>query len=162
MADGSSVTRGAPLRRGACATGLALAGGRGLVVAARPPARAHVKAFRERLDSKAIAETRFEFQGVTEDPEAILEAAIAFERLAVEAHKGQAPRLQRKQVLATALVIRTVEATAWMRYLNGITPAASAFDDPRPKEEIDRIVRATGFVRARPHMAAPTSPHFTG
>ena len=51
-------------------------------------------------------------------------------------------------MLAAALGIHTVEArhAAWMRYLNGITPAAAAFDDPRPKKEIDRIVRATGFV----------------
>jgi Ferritin-like domain len=37
MADGSSLTRGALLRRGACATGLALAGVPALVVAAQSP-----------------------------------------------------------------------------------------------------------------------------
>jgi rubrerythrin len=126
--------------------------------------RAHVKAFRELLGRKAIAQPRFDFQGVTEDPEAFLKTAVAFEDLAVEAYKGQAPRLQSKQVLAAALGIHTVEArhAAWMRYLNGITPAASAFDDPRPKEEIDRIVRATGFVTARPRMATQMPPRFTG
>jgi Ferritin-like domain len=126
--------------------------------------RAHVKAFRELLGRKAIARPRFDFQGVTEDPKAFLKTAVAFEDLAVEAYKGQAPRLQSKQVLAAALGIHTVEArhAAWMRYLNGISPAASAFDDPRPKEEIDRIVRATGFVSARPRMAARKSPRFTG
>jgi rubrerythrin len=126
--------------------------------------RAHVKAFRALLGRRAIARPRFDFQGVTEDPKSFLKTAVAFEDLAVEAYKGQAPRLQSKQVLAAALGIHTVEArhAAWMRYLNGIRPAASAFDDPRPKEEIDRIVRATGFVSARPEMAAERAPRYTG
>ncbi len=126
--------------------------------------RAHVKAFRALLGRKAIARPRFDFQGVTEDPEAFLKTAVAFEDLAVEAYKGQAPRLQSRQLLAAALGIHTVEArhAAWMRYLNGIQPAAAAFDDPRPKAEIDRIVKATGFVSARPKMATQRAPSYTG
>jgi hypothetical protein len=126
--------------------------------------RAHVEAFRSLLGKKAIARPRFDFQGVTEDPEAFLKTAVAFEDLAVEAYKGQAPRLESAQVLAAALGIHTVEArhAAWMRYLNGITPAAAAFDDPRPRKEIDRIVRATGFVSARPKMSAKRDPKFMG
>jgi Ferritin-like domain len=140
--------------------------GRALEAAAQVGAveRAHVKAFHALLGKKAIKRPRFDFQGVTEDPKAFLKTAVAFEDLAVEAYKGQAPRLESKEVLAAALGIHTVEArhAAWMRYLNGITPAAAAFDDPRPKEEIDRIVRATGFVSARPKMAAQRAPRFTG
>jgi hypothetical protein len=126
--------------------------------------RAHVKAFRSLLGRKAIARPRFDFQGVTEDPRKFLKTAVAFEDLAVEAYKGQAPRLQSKQVLAAALGIHTVEArhAAWMRYLNGIEPAASAFDDPRPKQEIDRIVRATGFVAPKPRMTARRRPRYAG
>lgn len=126
--------------------------------------RAHVKAFRTLLGRKAIARPRFDFQGVTEDPKAFLKTAVAFEDLAVEAYKGQAPRLQSKQVLAAALGIHTVEArhAAWMRYLNGIRPAVAAFDDPRKKSEIDRIVRSTGFVVAKPKMTARRTPNYTG
>ena len=126
--------------------------------------RAHVKAFRSLLGRKAIARPRFDFQGVTEDPKAFLKTAVAFEDLAVEAYKGQAPRLQSKQVLAAALGIHTVEArhASWMRYLNGIKPAAAAFDDPRKKSEIDRIVRSTGFVVAKPEMTARRTPRYTG
>jgi hypothetical protein len=140
--------------------------GRAALAAAQVGAveRAHVKAFRTLLGRKAIARPRFDFQGVTEDPKAFLKTAVAFEDLAVEAYKGQAPRLQSKQVLAAALGIHTVEArhAAWMRYLNGIRPAASAFDDPRPKAEIDRIVRATGFVTAQPDMTAQQAPNYAG
>ena len=126
--------------------------------------RAHVKAFRTLLGRKAIARPRFDFQGVTEDSKSFLKTAVAFEDLAVEAYKGQAPRLQSKEVLAAALGIHTVEArhAAWMRYLNGIRPAASAFDDPRGKAEIDRIVRSTGFVTAKPDMTARRAPNYTG
>jgi rubrerythrin len=126
--------------------------------------RAHVKAFRELLGSKAIATPRFDFQGVTEDQRSFLKTAVAFEDLAVEAYKSQAVKLKSKQVLAAALGIHTVEArhAAWMRYLNGILPAASAFDNPRPKAEIDRIVRATGFVTAKPKMSARRAPGFKG
>ena len=133
--------------------------GRAALAAAQVGAveRAHVKAFRTLLGRKAIARPRFDFQGVTEDPEGVPQDRGRFEDLAVEAYKGQAPRLQSKQVLAAALGIHTVEArhAAWMRYLNGIRPAASAFDDPRPKAEIDRIVRATGFVTAQPDDDSP-------
>jgi hypothetical protein len=140
--------------------------GRAALAAAQVGAveRAHVKAFRTLLGRKAMARPRFDFQGVTEDPKAFLKTAVAFEDLAVEAYKGQAPRLQSKQVLAAALGIHTVEArhAAWMRYLNGIRPAASAFDDPRDKAEIDRIVRATGFVTAKPEMTARRAPNYAG
>ncbi|HKH18572.1 MAG TPA: ferritin-like domain-containing protein [Solirubrobacteraceae bacterium] len=126
--------------------------------------RAHVQAFRALLGRKAMAKPRFDFQGVTEDPKAFLKTAVAFEDLAVEAYKGQAPRIQSERVLAAALGIHTVEArhAAWMRYLNGIQPAAAAFDDPRDKGEIDRIVRATGFVTAKPKMTTRRKPKYTG
>ena len=37
-----------------------------------------------------------------------------------------------------------------MRYLNGNTPAADAFDLPRRRREIDGIVASTGFITGRP------------
>ena len=127
--------------------------------------RAHVKAFRALLGSKAIKPPRFDFQGVTEEEKAFLKTAVAFEDLAVEAYKGQAVNIRSDAVLASALGIHTVEArhAAWMRYLNGNVPAANAFDSPRPKSEIDAIVRKTGFVVAAPKMTArKRRPKYTG
>jgi rubrerythrin len=126
--------------------------------------RAHVDAFRRLLGRKAIGRPRFDFQGVTEGQRSFLKTAVAFEDLAVEAYKGQAPKLRSRPVLAAALGIHTVEArhAAWMRYLHGILPAASAFDDPRPRKEIDRIVRDTGFVTSRPVMTARSRPSYAG
>jgi hypothetical protein len=127
--------------------------------------RAHVKAFLGLLGRHAIKRPRFDFQGVTEDQKRFLKTAVAFEDLAVEAYKGQAVKLKSDAVLAAALGIHTVEArhAAWMRYLNGIQPAVSAFDSPRPKSEIDVIVRRTGFVTRAPRMAARKKrPKYTG
>jgi len=127
--------------------------------------RAHVKAFRALLGAKAIKKPRFDFQGVTEDQKKFLKTAVAFEDLAVEAYKGQAVKIRSDAVLASALGIHTVEArhAAWMRYLNGIQPAVRAFDSPRPRSEIDVVVRKTGFVVAAPRMTArKRRPKYTG
>ena len=112
----------------------------------------------------ARAEPEHDFGDATRSGDAFADAAVRLEDLAVAAYKGQAPRLQSKQVLAAALGIHTVEArhAAWMRYLNSIEPAASAFDNPRPKQEIDRIVRATGFITQKPRMTARRRPRYAG
>jgi hypothetical protein len=126
--------------------------------------RAHVKAFQSLLGRKAIKRPSFDFQGVTEDSKKFLKTAVAFEDLAVAAYKGAASQLQSKAVLASALGIHTVEArhAAWMRYLNGITPAASAFDDGQSKAQVEKVVVSTGFVSAAPRMTARRGPRYTG
>ena len=48
--------------------------------------RSHVKAFREVLGSAAIQSPTFNFQGVTQDPDAFRRTAVAFEDLAVAAY----------------------------------------------------------------------------
>ncbi len=105
--------------------------------------RAHVKAFLDLLGSKAVKRPAFDFQGVTEKPQAFLKTAVAFEDLAVAAYKGQATNLQADAALAAAVSIHSVEArhAAWMRYLFGANPAAAAFDQPKSKREVSQIVR---------------------
>jgi Ferritin-like domain len=126
--------------------------------------RAHVKAFRDLLGRKAVGRPHFDFQGVTESNDAFLKTAVAFEDLAVAAYKGQARRIRSGAVLTSALGIHTVEArhAAWMRYLNGNTPAASAFDLPRNRREINRIVASTHFISGRPSTSGQSEPRFTG
>jgi hypothetical protein len=126
--------------------------------------RAHVKAFRDLLGSKAVGRPHFDFRGVTEANKPFLKTAVAFEDLAVAAYKGQARRIRSKAVLTSALGIHTVEArhAAWMRYLDGNVPAASAFDLPRNRREIDGIVRSTGFVAPRPETSSRREPRFSG
>jgi rubrerythrin len=126
--------------------------------------RAHVKAFRDLLGRKAVARPHFDFQGVTEDEDAFLKTAVAFEDLAVAAYKGQARHVRSRAVLTSALGIHTVEArhAAWMRYLNGNTPAAAAFDLPYRRKRINSIVASTGFITPRPRSTSSRTPRLTG
>jgi rubrerythrin len=126
--------------------------------------RAHVKAFRDLLGRKAVGRPHFDFQGVTESNDAFLKTAVAFEDLAVAAYKGQARRIRSDAVLTSALGIHTVEArhAAWMRYLNGNTPAASAFDLPRSRKEINEIVASTHFITGMPQSTGERPPRFAG
>ena len=126
--------------------------------------RAHVDAFLDLLGKKAIKRPRFDFQGVTEDKRDFLKTAVAFEDLAVAAYKGQAIRIESPAVISAALGIHTVEArhAAWMRHLNGIQPAAAAFDEPDGKKEVLKLVDETGFIVTAPRMKAKRKPGYTG
>jgi hypothetical protein len=126
--------------------------------------RAHIKAFHDVLGNKAAARPSFNFQGTTENQNAFLKTAVAFEDLAVEAYKGQAPRLQANSALAAALAIHSVEArhAAWMRYLFGVEPAGRAFDQPRSKQQITRVVNSTNFITSSPSTERKRTPSYTG
>jgi len=127
--------------------------------------RAHVKAFKQLLGSKAIKEPKFDFHGVTESANTFRSTAVAFEDLATAAYKGQAPMITSRSYLAGALAVHSVEArhAAWIRRLAGFLPAAKAFDEPLNAHEVVNLVNSTHFVTLRdPETSARTSPHFTG
>lgn len=126
--------------------------------------RAHVKALRDVLGSKAIKAPFFNFKGTTEDPDAFLRTAVAFEDLAVAAYKGQAPQIKSPEVLAAAISIHSVEArhAAWIRYLAGVQPATNAFDKPLSRAEASKLVDETGFIVARPKTTSSRKPRYTG
>jgi len=127
--------------------------------------RAHVKAFRQLLGSKAIKEPTFNFHGVTESADTFRTTAVAFEDLAAAAYKGQAPLIKSRSYLAGALAIHSVEArhAAWIRRLAGFLPAAKAFDEPLDAHEVVNIVNSTHFVTLQdPTTSSQTSPNFTG
>jgi len=126
--------------------------------------RAHVQALRAALGSKAVKKPFFDFRGTTEDQDAFLRTAVAFEDLGTAAYKGQAPLIRSPQVLAAAVSIHSVEArhAAWIRYLVGALPASEAFDEPRTKRETLELVASTRFVVPRPRMEASANPRYTG
>jgi rubrerythrin len=127
--------------------------------------RAHVKAFKDLLGKQAVGKPDFDFQGVTEDQKKFLKTAVAFEDLAVAAYKGQARRLKSRAVITSALGIHTVEArhAAWMRYLNGNTPAVDAFDLPQTRPQVNKIVASTKFVvQKKPKTSSRKKPRYTG
>ena len=126
--------------------------------------RAHVAAFRQVLGAAAIKRPTFNFQGVTEAPDAFRRTAVAFEDLAVAAYKYQAPRLRSPAFLQAAVAIHSVEArhAAWIRRLAHVLPAATAFDKPLAPHEVNALVASTHFVSAPPRMAAHQAPKYTG
>ena len=102
---------------------------------------------------------------MTEEQQAFLKTAVAFEDLAVAAYKGQAHLIKSDAVLAAAVSIHSVEArhAAWMRHLFGVRAGrASPFDEAKPSDEILKIVRSTNFIVARPRMLGKGGPKFTG
>jgi hypothetical protein len=126
--------------------------------------RAHVAAFRTVLGKSAIPRPTFNFQGVTQDPDAFRRTAVAFEDLAVEAYKYQLPNIQTPAYLAAAVSIHSVEArhAAWIRRLAGFLPAAEPFDPALAPDKVKALVASTHFVVSKPRMATDASPKFTG
>jgi hypothetical protein len=126
--------------------------------------RAHVTALKKALGRAAVKRPAFNFQGVTEDQAKFLQTAVAFEDLAAAAYKAQAARIEAPALLAAAVSIHSVEArhAAWMRFLAGAKPAASAFDEGKPVSEVRAIVASTRFIVARPRMSSKKKPKLTG
>jgi hypothetical protein len=126
--------------------------------------RAHVAAIRAALGQAAVKRPAFDFRGVTEDQTKFLKTAVAFEDLGAAAYKAQAARIKSAALLTAAISIHSVEArhAAWMRFLAGVTPAASAFDEGKSISEVKAIVASTHFVVAHPKMASRTDPKYTG
>jgi hypothetical protein len=101
---------------------------------------------------------------VTEDQTKFLKTAVAFEDLGAAAYKAQAPRIKSPALLAAAISIHSVEArhAAWMRFLAGVTPAATAFDQGKSIREVKAIVASTRFIVGHPKKTSTKNPHFTG
>jgi hypothetical protein len=126
--------------------------------------RAHVAALQGVLGRASLKRPSFDFRGTTEDQEAFLKTAVAFEDLGAAAYKGQATRVESPALLAAAVAIHSVEArhAAWMRYLAGFTPAGRAFDEGKSEGEVRRIVASTRFIVSRARTTARRAPRYTG
>jgi hypothetical protein len=126
--------------------------------------RAHVTAIKAALGRAAVKRPAFDFMGVTENNSKFLKTAVAFEDLGTAAYKAQAARIKSPALLAAAISIHSVEArhAAWMRFLAGAVPAASAFDEGKPISEVRSIVASTHFIVAHPKKASRKKPKFTG
>jgi hypothetical protein len=126
--------------------------------------RAHVRALKGLLGRKAVPKPMFNFRGVTSDQKSFTKTAVAFEDLSVALLKWQAPRLDSRQVVAAAASIHSVEArhASWFRYLVGLSPVTSAFDEPASQRQMARLIANTHFVTPRPRMTRRGRPRFTG
>jgi hypothetical protein len=131
--------------------------------------RAHVRALKGVLGSRAVARPRFNFRGTTEDAGRFAATAQVLEDTGVAAYAGQAPRVKANAILEAALAIHAVEArhAAWIRDLNGDEPAPAAFDEPATMREVLAAVADTRFIvparrRRRRRTSRRQAPRFTG
>jgi hypothetical protein len=129
--------------------------------------RAHVKALKAVLGSKAVKKPRFNFRGTTEAAGAFAATAQVLEDTGVSAYKGQAPRIQSNAILAAALSIHAVEArhASWIRDINGAAPAPAAFDTALSMRQVLAAVAKTKFIvppKRKRMSTRQTAPSFTG
>jgi hypothetical protein len=127
--------------------------------------RAHAQAIKNLLGSKAVKSPTFDYRGVTEDEDAFIKTAVAFEELTSALLKWQAVRLDSREILAAAVTLHSVEVrhAAWIRHILGLRPVLTAFDKPAPQKEMARLIRSTRFIVSRPKTSQKKQrPSVTG
>lgn len=117
-------------------------------VVARHEAK-HVTFLRGALGAKAIKKPTFDFGDTVKDQAKFAATAQVLEDTGVSAYLGQVKNVFQGGVLQAAGTIVTVEArhAAWIRFINGETPAPADFDKPKSERAILRAVGATGFIQ---------------
>jgi hypothetical protein len=127
--------------------------------------RAHVRIIKQVLGRKAGPRPFFDFRGVTEREDDFTRTAVAMEDLTVALLTGVTPQLHDPKLRAALFGLITTEArhAAWARSIVGTTPAARAFDDPRPVSDVAGIITDTHFIVDRPRVRRRRHrPRFTG
>jgi rubrerythrin len=109
---------------------------------------AHVKALKQVLGKAAGKKPGFDFGDTVTDAAKFAATAQVLEDTGVAAYAGQGPNILQKPVVAAALSIHSVEArhAAWIRFLNGATPAPKAFDAAASERKTLKAVKGTGFI----------------
>lgn len=110
--------------------------------------RLHVGFLKGALGSAAVKQPKFDFKGTTSDQAKFMATAQVLEDTGVAAYLGQVGNIKSKKILGAAGSILPVEArhAGWIRNLNGVTGAPTAFEAPKTKAQILAAVKATGFV----------------
>jgi hypothetical protein len=126
--------------------------------------RAHVRALKNLLGRNTVPSPGFNYRSVTSDEEAFVKTAVAFEDLTAALLKWQAPRLDSRSIVAAAVTLHSVETrhAAWIRYLNGLPPVTSAFDQPASQARMARLIASTRFLSSKSKTAMSARPRFTG
>jgi hypothetical protein len=128
--------------------------------------RAHARVLKDLLGREAVKKPSFNYRGVTEEDGRFTRTAVAFEDATAALLKGQAPRIESRDLLAALLTLHSIEArhAAWVRYIAGIPPATSAFDEPSSQQRIEGIVQRANFVSDIPTRLTRRSmePRYTG
>ena len=111
---------------------------------------AHVAALKGALGSKAVKKPKFNFKGTTTDEAKFKATAQVLEDTGVAAYLGQVGNIQSKTVLLAAGSILPIEArhAGWIRNINGVSGAPTAFQGAKSKKQILAAVKGTGFIVA--------------
>jgi hypothetical protein len=109
---------------------------------------AHVAFLKSALGSAAVKSPKFDFKGTNIDQAKFAATAQVLEDTGVAAYLGQAGNIKSKKILGAAGSILAVEArhAGWIRDLNNVAGAPSAFQGARTKAQILAAVRGTGFI----------------
>jgi rubrerythrin len=110
---------------------------------------AHVKFLKGALKSAAVKSPKFDFGAAVTDQKTFAATAQVLEDTGVSAYLGQVGNILQLPVLKAAGTIATVEArhAAWIRFINGDTPAPAAFDTPKSEKAVLKAVTATKFIQ---------------
>src|SRR5215212_9935774 len=106
----------------------------------------HVSFLRNALGKAAVKKPSFDFGDTVTDPAKFAATAAVLEDTGVAAYAGQGPNILQKPVVVAALSVHSVEArhAAWIRFLNGATPAPLDFDKAKTEKAVLKAVTATG------------------
>ena len=109
----------------------------------------HVAFLKKALGSAAIKSPSFAFGDTVTDPAKFAATAQVLEDTGVSAYLGQVGNVSQRAVLSAAGTIATVEArhAAWIRDINGTSPAPASFDVPKSEKAILKAVTGTGFIK---------------
>ncbi|MBA3842794.1 MAG: ferritin-like domain-containing protein [Actinobacteria bacterium] len=110
--------------------------------------KAHVAFLKKALGSAAVKSPMFDFKGSNHSQAKFTATAQVLEDTGVAAYLGQAGNIKAKAILGAAGSVLAVEArhAGWIRDINGVTGAPSAFQGPKTKAQILAAVKGTGFI----------------
>jgi Ferritin-like domain len=109
---------------------------------------AHVAFLKKALGSAAVKSPKFNFKGTNKNMAKFMATSQVLEDTGVAAYLGQAGNIKAKSILAAAGSVLAVEArhAGWIRDLNNVSGAPSAFQGPKTKAQILAAVKGTGFI----------------
>ena len=118
-----------------------------LAVAFAAQEREHTTLLDERLGDRARSRPRSDFGDAFSSAESVLETAVELEEAAIAVYVGQAANLSRSAVQAVVPLV-SVEArqAAWLRDLQGVSPAPRAADPARRAGDVLQEFRRKGYL----------------
>lgn len=109
---------------------------------------AHVAFLKSALGSAAVKKPTFDFKGTTTNQKKFMATAQVLEDTGVAAYLGQVGRIKSAKILGAAGSILPIEArhAGWIRDLNGVSGAPTAFEAAKSMTQVLAAVKGTGFI----------------